>query len=74
MRRKVVITNQDTFIEWNLTRIIKSFYPLLDDLQVSILAEDLKRDGDWDFIPDEIHKVLIEYCYEKGITLEDYAK
>ena len=74
MRRKVVITNQDTFIEWNLTRIIKSFYPLLDDLQVSILAEDLKRDGDWDFFPDEIHKVLIEYCYEKGITLEDYAK
>jgi|TARA_S200000501_G_scaffold266837_1_gene250545 hypothetical protein len=74
MRRKVVITNQDTFIEWNLTRIIKSFYPLLDDLQVSILAEDLKKDGDWDFFPDEIHKVLIEYCYEKGITLEDYAK
>ena len=74
MRRKVVITNQDTFIEWNLTRIIKSFYPLLDDVQVDILAEDLKRDGDWDFFPDEIHKVLIEYCYEKGITLEDYAK
>ena len=74
MRRKVVITNQDTFIEWNLTRIIKSFYPLLDDLQVSILAEDLKKDGNWDFFPDEIHKVLIEYCYEKGITLEDYAK
>ena len=74
MRRKVVITNQDTFIEWNLTRIIKSFYPLLDDLQVSILAEDLKKDGDWDFIPDEIHSVLIQYCYEKGITLDDYAK
>ena len=74
MRRKVVITNQDTFIEWNLTRIIKSFYPLLDDVQVDILAEDLKKDGDWDFFPDEIHKVLIEYCYEKGITLEDYAK
>ena len=58
MRRKVVITNQDTFIEWNLTRIIKSFYPLLDDLQVSILAEDLKKDGDWDFIPDEIQDYM----------------
>ena len=37
MRRKVVITNQDTFIEWNLTRIIKSFYPLLDDLPDGML-------------------------------------
>ena len=74
MRRKVVITNQDTFIEFNLTQIIKSFYPLLDDVQVDILADDLKNNGDWDFFPDEIHKVLIEYCYEKGITLDDYAK
>ena len=74
MRRKVVITNQDTFIEFNLTQIIKSFYPLLDDVQVDILADDLKNKGDWDLFPDEIHKVLIEYCYEKGITLDDYAK
>ncbi|BCU96246.1 MAG: hypothetical protein CM15mV11_3210 [Caudoviricetes sp.] len=43
MKRKVVITNQDTFIEFNLTQIIKSFYPLLDDVQVDILADDLKN-------------------------------
>ena len=37
-------------------------------------AIQMWKDGDWDFIPDEIHSVLIQYCYEKGITLEDYAK
>ena len=74
MKRKVVITNQDTFIEFNLTQIIKSFYPLLDDVQVDILADDLKNKGDWDFMPDEIHSILIQHCYEKGITLDDYAK
>ena len=58
MKRKVVITNQDTFIEFNLTQIIKSFYPLLDDVQVDILADDLKNKGDWDFFPDEIQDYM----------------
>ena len=39
-----------------------------------VVITNLKNKGDWDFFPDEIHSVLIQYCYEKGITLDDYAK
>jgi len=52
----------------------------LDDLYKNMPDEEFIDEAKnyWDDgfgeVIDEIHKVLIEYCYEKGITLEDYAK
>ena len=40
---EVIITDQDRFLELNLTRIIKGFYPKLDRVQIDIIADEIQE-------------------------------
>tara|TARA_B100001093_G_scaffold466163_1_gene484363 strand:- start:1380 stop:1595 length:216 start_codon:yes stop_codon:yes gene_type:complete len=69
---KVVITDQDTVLDINLTKIISAHYPKLDKIQVEIIADEIKSHPQLLYKP--VYNLVQDYCKQKRITLKDYEQ
>ena len=69
---EVIITDQDRFLEFNLTRIIKGFYPKLDRVQIDIIADEIKDHADYNTLHLTVRDMIDEYVRTKGIMLDEY--
>lgn len=72
---EVIITDQDRFLELNLTRIIKGFYPKLDRVQIDIIADEIQENVNYstlEITQKYIKSLIDEYVRTKGIILDEY--
>tara|TARA_Y100001937_G_C7019968_1_gene284945 strand:- start:298 stop:534 length:237 start_codon:yes stop_codon:yes gene_type:complete len=72
---EVIITDQDRFLELNLTRIIKGFYPKLDRVQIDIIADEIQEHVNYstlEITQKYIKSLIDEYARTKGIILDEY--
>ena len=72
---EVIITDQDRFLELNLTRIIKGFYPKLDRVQIDIIADEIQDHVNYstlEITQKYIKSLIDEYARTKGIILDEY--